>query len=156
ESLAEHGRGQYYYVKDASGLEPVFAGELKAIQSTVATAAELRLEPACAGIEIAEVFGYATRRDGAATIVALADLAGVDHRKIVARLKVPTEKLGRVGVVKATLHYTDAKGGPDKTTLAKLGVEVTNESAVVEKNVDRDVMAKITQVETATTMRRAA
>src|SRR5262249_20398951 len=76
EQVADHGRGQYSCGRAASGRDAVFAGELKAIQGTVAPAAELRLEPACAGVEIAEIYGYPTRRDGRAVVVPLADLAG--------------------------------------------------------------------------------
>jgi Ca-activated chloride channel homolog len=156
EALAESGRGQYYYVRDAAGLERVFAGELRALQATVATRTELRLEPSCAGVEIAEVFGYAARREGAAVVVPLSDLSGGDRRKVVARLRVPVARRGHVGVIRATLSYADAHGGPTRSVLAALGVEVTPETAAIQAGADKDVLAKVAQVETATTIRKAA
>ncbi len=155
EAVAENGRGRYYYVKDATTLDAVFAGELRAIQGTVATASELRLEPACAGVEIAEVFGYVTRREGGTTIVPLADIAGGDRRKIVARLVVPTGTTGAMGVLTATLGYT-ASEGKAGVARAVVGVEVTEDVALVEKTVDPDVLGKVEQAESSVVMRQAA
>jgi Ca-activated chloride channel family protein len=155
EAVAENGRGQYYYVKDAGGLDAVFAGELRAIQSTVATAAELRIEPACAGVEIVEVFGYVTRREGNAVIVPLADVAGGDKRKVVARLRVPTGTLGAAGVVTARLAFA-TPSGERRSAVAAVGVELTEDTAAVERASDAEVLAKVEQADAAVVMRQAA
>jgi Ca-activated chloride channel family protein len=155
EAVAENGRGQYYYVKDAGSLDAVFAGELRAIQATVATAAELRLEPACAGVEIAEVFGYVTRREGHAVIVPLADVAGGDKRKVVARLRVPTGSPGAAGVLGARLSFA-TPAGAKKMVTAAVGVELTDDAAAVEAALDPAVLAKVEQADAAVVMRQAA
>src|SRR5262249_37494472 len=149
EQVADHGRGKYYYVRDAATLDAVFAGELKAIQGTVATATELRLEPAWAGVEIAEIYGYPTRRDGSAVIVPLADLAGGDRRKIVARLKVPTAQLGAAKIVTATLSFAPSAGGARQSAVATLGVEITDDQLAVEHSIDADVAGKVAQIESS-------
>jgi Ca-activated chloride channel family protein len=155
EAIAENGRGQYYYVKDAGTLDAVFAGELKAIQATVATAAELRLEPACAGVEIVEVFGYVTRREGASVIVPLADVAGGDKRKLVARVRIPTGADGAAGVVAASLGFA-TPAGERRSVEARVGVELTSDVAAVERSADAEVLAKVEQADTAVAVRRAA
>jgi Ca-activated chloride channel homolog len=155
EALAEHGRGRYYFVKDAASLDAVFAGELRAIQATVATAAELRLEPACAGVELLEVFGYVSRREGNALVVPLADVAGGDVRKIVARLRVPTGEVGAIGVLTASLQY-GVPGGKDAVARASLGISVTEDAAVVERSVDPTVLGKAEQAQSAAVIRQAA
>jgi Ca-activated chloride channel family protein len=156
EQVADHGRGAYYYVKDALALDAVFAGELRAIQGTVATAAELRLEPACAGVEIAEVYGYPTRRDGQAVVVPLADLSGGDKRKVVARLKVPTAELGAETVLTATLAFTPAAGGARQSAIATVGLEVTGDKVAAENSIDSDVAGKVAQIESSRSVRQAA
>jgi Ca-activated chloride channel family protein len=155
EAVAENGRGQYYYVKDASGLDTVFAGELRAIQATVATTAELRLEPACQGVEIVEVFGYVTRREGRAVVVPLADVAGGDRRKVVARLRVPTIASGAAGVLAARLSFA-TPAGASRSAVAAVGVELTDDALAVEAAVDPAVLAKVEQADAATVMREAA
>ena len=156
EQVADHGRGQYYYVKDASGLDTVFAGELKALQGTVAKAAELRLTPVCSGVEIAEIYGYPMRREGQTVVVPLADLAGGDRRKVVARLKVPTAAMGAAKVLSAAFEFAPASGGARQHVEALVGVEVSGDAARVQASVVPEVQAKVAQVETATTERKAA
>ncbi len=109
ETLAENGRGQYYFVQNADDLQGVFHGELKNIQGTVATATEVRLRPSCAGVEILEVFGYNARRDGNAWVIPMADLSGSDHRKLVARVRVPVAKRKSTNVLAVELVYRDVK-----------------------------------------------
>lgn len=156
QQVAEHGRGQYYYVRDAATLDAVFAGELKSIQGTVATATEIRLEPSCAGVEIVEVYGYPSHRDGRTMVVPLSDLAGGDKRKIVARLKVPPAELGATQVLTASYAFANAAGGARQTATAALGVQITADAVAIEKSIDREVMGKIAQIESSTTVRQAA
>jgi hypothetical protein len=155
EAVAENGRGQYYYVKDAGSLDAVFAGELRAIQATVATAAELRLEPACAGVEIVEVIGYVSRREGRGVVVPLADVAGGDRRKLVARVRVPTAHEGDAGVLSATLTFA-TPAGERKQARADVGVELIADAAAVEAAADAEVLGKVEQADSATAMRKAA
>jgi Ca-activated chloride channel family protein len=156
EAIAENGRGQYYYVKDGAGLEAVFAGELRSMQSTVATNTELRIDPACAGVEIADVYGYQFRRDGRSVVVPLTDLFGGEQRKVLVRLKVPAEKDGPARLVQASLGFDDAGTGAKRHARVALGALITADAASVREAADREVMAKVEQVEAARTMRAAA
>jgi Ca-activated chloride channel family protein len=156
EALAENGRGRYYYVKDAASLESVFAGELENLQATVATATELRLVPACAGVEVLSVVGYETRRDGAATVVPMVDLFGGDSRRLMARLRVPAGGQARADLVRVELRYTDARTQrPGGVTLA-LGAQMTDDAVAVQAAADPEVLANVVQVESAAAMRTAA
>jgi Ca-activated chloride channel family protein len=155
ETIAEAGRGQYYYVRAASELEKVFAGELRALEATVATATELRIEPA-AGVEVAEVYGYESRRDGTATIVPMSDLFGGDVRKVVARLHLSPHAAGAESIVHATLAFKDAQSGAQKTVVLALSAEATTDAIAVEKSLDPEVQTKSEEVRTAVTTRAAA
>ena len=156
EAIAEAGRGHYYYVKDSATLETVIAGEWKSMQSTVATAVELRLEPACGGVEIEEVIGYESRREGGKTIVPMADVFGGDSRKIVVKLKLPSGATASVGTVRGELVFKDAKTSSEKTVAVRLGVEVTDDQLQVDGSADKNIMGYVLQVEAAKTMRQAA
>lgn len=156
EALAENGRGNYYYVQHASDLAAVFSGELKSIQGTVATNAQIVLKPACAGVEIVEVFGYNTKRVGDKVIVPMADIYGGDARKLVVRVRVPAKDIGRKNVVFAELSFDDAQKGGRSTTSLALGVEISNDVAAVEKSVNKDVIAQSLEVESAKVLRQAA
>jgi Ca-activated chloride channel family protein len=156
EALAEYGRGQYYYVKNAGDLDTVFAGELQNIQATVATNSEIRLTPVCAGVEIAEVYGYATHKDGQDTVIRMADVFGGDQRKIVARLRVPASQTGTLNLVRVTMHYNDTDTRARKSAELTLGAEITGDAAAVERSANKDVVTAALEVESARAMREAA
>ncbi|MFH0900854.1 MAG: VWA domain-containing protein [Pseudomonadota bacterium] len=155
EAIAEGGRGQYYYVKDESALKDVFAGEMRSLQATVATRAELRLEPACNGVEVVEVLGYQTRREGTALVVPMADLLGGDSRKVVAKVRVPTNLLGHQGVLTTRLSYQDARSKEQRFVATALGVEISSDALAVEKTANQHVMANAIQAESARSIREA-
>jgi Ca-activated chloride channel homolog len=156
ERLADNGRGAYYYVRDADGLEPVFAGELRSLQATVATAAELRLRPDCEGVEILEVYGYDWRTEGDEVVIPMTDLFGGDQRKIVVRLRTPAQDVGQRGVVTMTLGYDRAQGEGRDQTAVSLGVQVSGDPVAVEASIDKDILAEALEVESARAMRAAA
>jgi Ca-activated chloride channel homolog len=156
EAIAESGRGNYHYVKEAKDLDRVIAGELAGIQATVATNVELRLTPVCPGVQITEVHGYESRRDGAAFVVPMADLIGNDSRKLLVSMKVPDGQKGHVATLRAELVYKDAKGTELKKSELALGVNVSEDAQVAMASVDENVMAQALQVQAATSMRQAA
>ncbi|HKE17815.1 MAG TPA: VWA domain-containing protein [Kofleriaceae bacterium] len=156
EAIAESGRGNYYYVREAAGLDGVLAGELSAAQATVASEVELRLRPACTGVEIGEVSGYESRREGDAVVIKMADLFGGDSRRLVVSLKVPDRVAGRQGALVGELRYRDRASGEAKTVALPLAVEVTDDRHAADDSVDRDVMAQVLKAQSAQSMRQAA
>lgn len=156
EALAEYGRGQYYYVKNGSDLDTVFAGELQSIQATVATNSEIRLTPLCPGVEIAEVYGYATQKDGQDTVIRMADVFGGDQRKMVARLRVPAGQTGTLNLVRVTMNYNDTDTRARKSAEIILGAEITSDAVAVERSANKDVVTAALEVESARAMREAA
>lgn len=155
EEIALSGAGNYYYVKGAEDLEPVFAGELRDLQDTVATKAELRLDPACAGIEILEVYGYRFTRDGSSVVVPIPDLVGGATRKVVLKLRAPADKVSASSILKTTFAFQDTAGARQEAS-SSLGLAVSKDKKAARASVDKDVMAKATQIESARALKEAA
>jgi Ca-activated chloride channel family protein len=156
EALAERGRGQYYYVRDAFALDNVFAGELRSLETTVATSAELRLTPGCTGVTIAEVYGYEVTRSAGEVRIPLSDLVAGETRKVVARLRVQPGSQDHAELVQAVLSARDPRGGAPARAQVGLGVAVTSDAQAASAAVDGQVMGAVEQVQSAQTMRRAA
>ncbi|HUS30095.1 MAG TPA: VWA domain-containing protein [Kofleriaceae bacterium] len=156
EAIAEAGRGNYHYVKEASDLDRVIAEEMAGIQTTVATNVELRLTPACDGVQIAEVHGYESKREGTAFVIPMADLAASDSRKLLVSLKVPANQNGQVATLHAELVYRDAKGTEVHKAKLDLGLEVSEDANAVTASIDSNVMAQALQLQAAKSMREAA
>ena len=83
-------------------------------------------------------------------------MSGGEHRKLVARLRIPVDHAGKAGVVSAGFSFTGTDGSKAKGAVAAVGVEVTTDEQAVREGADTGVVAKVAQVETATTMRKAA
>ena len=156
EALAEHGRGQYYYVQNAGELQAVFAGEFRNLQATVATNAEIRLAPACDGVDILEVYGYNTTQEGNELVVRMADIIGGDERKLVARLRAPAGVLGTMNAVRVTMNYSDAKTGAQRSAAIVVGAEISSDAAAVERSASTEVVKAAMEVESARAIREAA
>jgi Ca-activated chloride channel family protein len=156
EGIAEAGRGNYHYVKDASDLDKTITSELASVQATVATNVELRLRAACAGAQVVAVHGYESHRDGDALVVPMPDLFGGDTRKLLVSMRVPDGIVGSVGAIHADLVYVDTIGGAARSHAIDLGVEVTDDNAAAIASIDQDVMAQVWKLEAAESMRQAA
>lgn len=152
ETIAETGRGAYYYVQKAADLESVFAREITSLSGTVASNVELTLEPLCAGVAIEEIYGYNAKRDGKRFTIALPDLFGNDSRKAVIRFKNTAQTRA---AVKATLTFKHLKTGETRTVSSVLTYDISSDLARVDAAVNRDVMAKVEQAETAKSIREA-
>ncbi|MEO8552197.1 MAG: hypothetical protein ABI678_19605, partial [Kofleriaceae bacterium] len=156
EAIAEAGRGNYEFVKEASDLEKAVAGELASFQATVATNVELRLRPACSAAQIVGIHGYESRREGDTVVVPMIDLFGGDARKLLVSLQVPGGHTGVAGALHAELSYRDARTGEHKTHALDLGTQITEDASIAAAGVDQDVMAQVLQVQAAESMRQAA
>jgi Ca-activated chloride channel family protein len=156
ESIAEAGRGQYHYVKVASDLDKVIADELAGIQATVATNVELHLKAPCAGVQVAEVLGYESHRDGDTVVDPMTDLFGGDSRKLLVKVHVPDGDKGKIGALFGELVFKNASGGELQRTAVSLGVDRTEDGTVASASVDSDVMAQVIQLDAAKTIRDAA
>jgi Ca-activated chloride channel family protein len=160
EALAENGRGNYHYAAQAAALEPIFTAEFRSLQATVAQNVELRLTPLCDGTEVSEVLGHDSHRDGRTLVVPLTDLAGADQRRLLVRLRAadggPARTAGRTGRVTVQLAYTDASTGRRVDSQVGLAVELTDDPALAERGIDRDVMEQVLAVHSARRLREAS
>ncbi len=156
ESLAEHGRGRYHYVAKATDLETVLSNELASLKATVARKTELRIEPGCDGVEVVEVFGYESRREGRVVVIPMADLFAGDSRRILVSLRVPSRGVGLRSVLRTSLSFEDVTTQKPSTIALALGAEWSNDPVAVQAAADRDMVASILEVQAATAMKQAA
>jgi Ca-activated chloride channel family protein len=77
--LADAGTGNFYYLRDASALGGVFAGEFGAARDTVASALVVRLDPA-RGVEVLDAAGYPLDRSGRVSFRPGSLFAGQERR----------------------------------------------------------------------------
>ncbi|MFT5433540.1 MAG: Ca-activated chloride channel family protein, partial [Myxococcota bacterium] len=114
-AVADHASGNYYFIEKSSAIASVFTLELSRMFSTVAQAAtvEVLIED---GVELKQVFGYTSTREGDIVKVPLAEMFAGQKRSILLEFVVPTVREGNVRVGEVTLRYVDAQGEGKKVT----------------------------------------
>jgi Ca-activated chloride channel family protein len=147
-AISAAGRGNYYFVEDATQLASIFEAELGAVGKVVAVNARLELAPGD-NLEIVEVFSYGARQSGARWIVPLTDLAAGDTRKIVARVRVKAPKVGQLELATAHLTYRPVDAHQERELSSVATVEVTEDVAAVRAGVDTRTMMLVQEAETA-------
>jgi len=153
-SMAEHGGGHYYFIQSSSAMARFFSEELDTMTAVVAKGAtlEIDLEP---GVELLDLYGYAFNHEGNRVVVQLPDMFSGQDRKLIARLRIPAGREGKVAVGKVTLAYVDVDSGRRETLTGEAEVVVTADRLLVEKGQDKEVLARAEQVKAAATMNEA-
>jgi Ca-activated chloride channel family protein len=147
-SISAAGRGNYYFVEDATQLASIFSAELGSVGKVVAVNARLELSPSD-NLEIVEVFSYGARQDGSSWIVPLVDLAAGDTRKIVARVRVKAPQPGALELATALLVYRPVDAHQEREITSVATVEVTNDVAAVRAGIDTGTVTLVQEAETA-------
>ncbi|MCB9730239.1 MAG: VWA domain-containing protein [Deltaproteobacteria bacterium] len=154
-AVADHGGGNYYFVQDSKEIAGVLSGEIGQMMATVArqVALEITLPE---GVAVDEVFGYAWQQEGPTVVVRLGDVFAGQRRAVLLRLRV-AERRGTVALGSLGVRYQDLTAdGARRGASEPLAVTVTTDSALVERSRDKEVEARIAEIELATSMQRAA
>lgn len=153
--IAVAGRGNYYFAESGEMLAQMFDDELGRLGDTVATGAELMLQPA-AGVEVIEAYGYpiVPVRFGLVS-VPIADLRAGETRKVVFRVRVTATAAGTIDLASARLAFTDLGSGQTRTLGASARAEVTRDNAQVVAGYDREAMQHIVRARTAAGLEEA-
>jgi len=155
-AVADRAGGNYYFIQDSKQIVSVFQEELRRMFSTVAqnTVMEIAIED---GADLKQVFGYTFTRQNGKVTIPLAEIFGGQKRSILLEVNVPLLKEGKVVIGDVTLNYDDVTAGlKPKTTKLALGVTVTKDSKLVEKNRNRTVEERLGEVLVAQAIEQAA
>ena len=137
QAIAEDSGGAYYYIESPTQMASVFQAELSALFRTAARDLEFRFTPGAAVASV-QVFGYASRSQGGATIVELPALYAGESRSIVLRLDVRGQDAGRIALGQMALAYKDVASGERVEETEKLTILASNDDAVILKASNRE------------------
>ncbi len=131
--LARESNGRHHFVEDSADLPATFDRELTALASTVATGASLAIDLP-AGIELAEVYDRAFRRNGRTVEVPLGDLAAADRRRFCCAYACPIPRPRSSRSLLCVWNMAKAPGGP----YASMAISKSRERRVT-KNLHRSM-----------------
>ena len=153
-AVADHGGGNYYFVGKSSELAGVLNGELGQMMATVARQATLEITLPD-GVEVQEVYGYAWQAEGPTVIVRLGDVFAGQSRNVLWKLRVPAQ-VGDRALGELALRYQDLVADARRASKATPSVTVTGDGDLVAKSGDKEVAARVAEIELATSMNKAA
>jgi Ca-activated chloride channel family protein len=127
-AIAQESNGRHWFVPDATALPEVFDQELGSLQASVASDAELTIEPA-PGVVIDEVLDRSFRREGGKIVVPLGAFDGGQEKTVLLRASVPADGEGPERVARMSLAYRDVGARKDARCGGTLALEVGGEGA---------------------------
>lgn len=127
-AIAQEANGKHWFVPDPSALTSVFDQELGGLETSVASTAELRIEPA-PGVEVDDVFDRSFRREGSRLVVPLGSFDPREEKTVLLSVRVPTGTVGSQPVAALKLDYRDVVGRRDERCAGTLAVDVLAEGS---------------------------
>ena len=149
-AIANEANGNHHFVANASALPAVFAQEFDESLASVAKEAELSIELA-PGVEVAEVFDRAFRREGNKLIVPFGTFSAKQEKTVLVKLRVPTDKEGSENVASVKLAYRDLAKKSDGACSGNLALTVKGDGSE-QKELDPFVSTRLERSRTAQTL----
>jgi Ca-activated chloride channel family protein len=152
-AVAQGSNGRHYFVENAAGLPSIFDQELQSLVRTVAKAGELRIELA-PGVQLAEVFDRAFRREGNTIVVPMGSFSAGDNKTVLARVRIPRGAEGQRAVADVRFGFDDLVDGGRGSCEGKLSAALSSDPSAVSE-LDPLVLGRLGRSETASTLRSA-
>jgi Ca-activated chloride channel family protein len=152
-AIAQEANGRHWFVPDASALQGVFQEELGSLEATVASGAELTIEPA-PGVVLEDVLDRPFRRVGGRLVVQLGSFDPKQEKTVLLKARVPSDQDGLVKVARMNLAYRDLAQELDAHCGGNLEIEVRSDGTA-QRDIDPFVAARVERSLTARTLTEA-
>lgn len=154
-NIAEHSGGNYHYISNPEAMTPILLAELHELGRIIGRDVVITIELG-EGVRVADIYGYNYEQQGNRITIRVSDVYAGEQRKLVLRLQVPTTGRDQFDVAASQIAYRGAADQRSYTSESpQLNVKLTASRSEVEKNCDKDVLAKAEMVNNAQAMQTA-
>lgn len=147
-TMAVQGAGNYHFVENENAIASLLQKESMGLAATVARNTTLELEMA-PGVELLDLDGYAFTTKGNKAHVRLAEFISNQQKDMLLQLAVSAQASGTLPVVTARLRFDDVTQGDKRVSSSATVTAVATSEQAKLAEVDREVMHRAQQVETA-------
>lgn len=141
QSIAECGRGNYYYIENPIQMKDIFQEELNSIFKTVAKSVQIEFIGEGLVKDVTS-YGYKKSENGNRTIITLANMFSGEEKMVLLNLKVNSAKLGKQKLGTFNLSYYDCETEKNVSFSLNLNVNVTNKESEVINSIQKEVTAE--------------
>ena len=158
-SIADHGGGNYYFVKESHQIAGTLTQELGQMSATVARNVTLHVVLP-EGIDVDKVHGWVVKREDRTLIVPLGDFFSGQSRSVLWKFKLPEKSTAgdklELGPVHLAFNTLDGEAALQRTKTEPLVIQVSDSEEQVTAGRNMEVAARIAEIELATSVEDAA
>lgn len=109
-SMANGGGGSYYYISRPADIVAALKREFNMVARTAASGVEIIIRP-LGGAHFKTVPGHSWKFEGSSAVIRLGDLSAGEARTLMAKLNVPTGRMGNQDIAQVSVRYKDPVSG---------------------------------------------
>lgn len=155
-SMASGGGGSYYYISRPNDIVAALKREFNMVARTTASGVEIIIRP-LEGTRFETAPGHSWKFEGSSAVIGLGDLSAGEARTLMARVNVPTGRIGDQEVAQVTVRYKDPVTG--KTVSESGGavsLSVVDDPRRHQESFDTSVQERKAVIESNVMMEEAA
>jgi Ca-activated chloride channel family protein len=155
-SMANGGGGSYYYISRPGDIVAALKREFNMAAHTTASGVEIIIRP-LGGARFETVPGHRWRFEGSSAVIGLGDLSAGEARTFMAKLRVPTGRIGDQDVAQVSVRYKDPVSGKILSESGKaVSLAVIDDPQRHRESFDIGVQEKKAVIESNALMEEAA
>ncbi|MFK8104381.1 MAG: VWA domain-containing protein [Saprospiraceae bacterium] len=142
-SLAEYGRGNYYFIDDAKKIPKIFGAELKGLLSVVAKNAQIRLHFPSEYLSVAKVYGYKYETEKDEVVIDFNDIFAEEEKSVLIAFDVKKPFTDYLDF-ESTLAFEDVPNDYEKKIVEnKIRLKMTANATLHQESYDQEVLRNI-------------
>lgn len=133
-SIAENGKGNYYFIDTASKIPAIFAKELDGLLSVVAQQTNLQINYP-KNLKVEKVFGYNYTDTNNIVTVQLNDIYSNEEKEVMVHFKIIQPIQDKI-TIKSQVDFTDAQLDKTDKVSAENNLTTTVDTILYKQNID--------------------
>jgi Ca-activated chloride channel homolog len=155
EGIADHGKGNYYFINHVEDIPSIFAKELDGLLSVVGQNLQFTITPRAA-VKITDIYGYGFERNGHSLEMALGDMYTNEVKSILVECSLPANGTGFHDIFDIEWSFVDVTDGiNDNTFKLNIPIEYTTDFNKLSTTADAHVEKQVEITESAKAIQQA-
>jgi Ca-activated chloride channel homolog len=143
EGLADHGKGNYYFINQVEEIPAIFAKELDSLLSVIAQKVQFIFKPK-EGIKIKNIYGYNYTGTEEYYQLALGDIYSSEVKSILVECSLPAKGIGLHDIFDIEWSFVDVSDGiNDYTFKLNIPIEYTSDVLKLSEVTDSHIVKQV-------------
>ena len=154
-SIADYGRGNYYFINNPERIPRIFAEELRGISTLAGQNAKVKIQFPAEYFRLNKVFGYPYDAEGSSVTIDFKDIFAGERKTVLLKFDV-IKKSSKHQKFYADLQYNDAtENGRWVTDYQDVSITPTESASIYRDNFDEEVQQQVAMFEANEIMEEA-